>query len=355
MLRAIAFILLGAVLACVALELLFRILPVSTSTAMGYYVDDRILTYPPHHRFTTATGWDLENPQTHTTNNVGFVASRDFTRDPSAVALIGDSFVEASMLSADARLGERLERDLLGRPVYAMGAPGSSLLDYAERIRFAATKFAVRDFVVVIEEGDVLQAFCGSGQVHGSCYDEHTSSAVPYQQPPPGLLKRILRHSAFAQYFTSQLKLDPGALLRAHLAAANGPATAAGPAHGSTGQQPTPEQSRQLAQIIAIFFAEVAPYHQGRLILVLEDRTVSGSPRSSLQQRGRDLLVEAAQKAGAAVIDTGPVFRQFTTATGLAIAVSPRDHHWNPAATGLVADQVAQVFSAQSPSNAASR
>ena len=132
-------------------ELVCRVLPVSTATVTGYHLDPLILTYPSGHRFRTATGWDLRNAQTLQANNLGFVSDVDFVPDPQAVALIGDSYVEASMLPSTDRLGPQLQRHLGDRPVYAMGGPGSSLLDYAERIRLGSERLGVRDFVVFLD------------------------------------------------------------------------------------------------------------------------------------------------------------------------------------------------------------
>ncbi|HYM35277.1 MAG TPA: hypothetical protein VET48_07760, partial [Steroidobacteraceae bacterium] len=192
-----------------ALELFLRFLPVSTSTATGYYIDPMILTYPAHHKFIVSTGWDLKNAQTHVTNNYGFVADHDFGSNENAVALIGDSFVEASMLASDERLAPQLESRLTGRPVYALGGPGSSLLDYAERIRFASSKFGVHDFVLLLEYGDVGQALCGSGNIHAQCLDANTLAPTIERRPAAGILKQVFRNVALTQYLFSQLKLDP--------------------------------------------------------------------------------------------------------------------------------------------------
>jgi len=132
--------------------------------------------------------------------------------------------------------------------------------------------------------------------------------------------------------------LDPRRALELTL-----PKTAA--ADSSAGAQPAVDRSRALEGVADAFFAAVAPYRNGgQLILVLEDRTVSGMERNELQRAGREMLVARARAAGAVVIDTGPVFRDFVERTGRSIAVSPRDHHWNRAATGLVAECVAQTL-----------
>lgn len=211
---------LGATLLLLVAEVTLRVLPVSTSSQVGYYIDPVILTYPPHHSWTVANSWDLRNSQSHRSNNAGFVADHDFQWKPEAVALIGDSLVESAMLSAPDRPGAQLEKALNGRPVFAMGGPGSSLLDYAERIRYASERLGVRDFVVLMERWDLRQSLCGSGNIHGPCIDGATLVARTETMAPPSLVKRILRHSALMQYVFGQLKVTPARLMHSAIAQA---------------------------------------------------------------------------------------------------------------------------------------
>src|SRR6476620_6028405 len=153
--RAFACFVLGVLSLAIGLEIFFRIVPVSTTTDVGYHTDPFIVTYRPRLEFRIATGWDLRNAHSYRSNNYGYLTRRDFVQDSTAVALVGDSYVEASMLPEEERLGPQLEGVLRGRPVYALGGPGSNLLDYAERIRVAAETFQIRDFVVLVEVGDV--------------------------------------------------------------------------------------------------------------------------------------------------------------------------------------------------------
>ena len=182
-----AFTLLAGVVALLlAYEALFRLLPVSSAIRSGYYIDPQIPTYPPHHHWHVATGWDLRNPQRLSSNGHGFVSTREFTPDPLAIGLVGDSYVEASMLASGDRPGAQLEQAQSGRrPVYAMGSPGSSLLDYAERIRFASQHFGVRDFVVWVEVGDLRQSLCGSGNANAACVDLVTLEPRATRRPNP--------------------------------------------------------------------------------------------------------------------------------------------------------------------------
>jgi hypothetical protein len=320
----------GVAAALVALELLFRVLPVATSTATGYYIDPLLLTYPAHHRFVSATGWDLQNAHRNHANNLGYVAEHDFVRDPRAIALIGDSYVEGSMLAPRDRFAARIEAELEDRPVYALGSPGTALLDYAERIRFASERFGIRDFVLLLERGDVAQSLCGSGNVAAQCLDRTTFEARIEKQPQAGALKRLMRNSAFAQYLFSQLKLDPAGWLqrlRRPAPAANVP-TSAAPARTQAPAYAT--------RVLETFFERVAPYRGGgKMILVLVGTDQDGS---------RAPLIEAAHRHGAIVIDGQTLLDDARKHTGLSMQVSPQDAHLNGRAFATLAERLAPLL-----------
>jgi hypothetical protein len=339
MARALGFTLLGMIMCVCALECALRALPVSTSTAAGYYIDPLILTYPPHFPVTFSTGWDLANAHRLRTNNYGFLVSRDFVPDRRAIALVGDSFVEANMLAEPDRLGGRLERSDGGRPVYALGAPGSSLLDFGERVRFAYDALDVRDFVIVLDRADVPLALCGSGSIHGRCLDPESLADRIERGGAPGLLKRVLRHSALMQYLVSQLKLTPGSVLER--------------IRGAGGATPPVDRPRMAPErmppalfdrVVEDFFERTAPYRKGRMVFVLDcdrDAIYAGrEPVNPLWERFEAL----ARAHGAAVIDTQPIFSEFWRATRLKLDVSPTDKHWNAEGNRLVAAAVAHEF-----------
>ena len=106
-------------------EAALRLLPVSTATMTGYHHDPDLLTYPSHRAWRVSTGWDLRNPQrlAATTGASSPIATSFPTR--TAVALIGDSYVEASMLDTPERPAAQLAA-LLGpaAPRVCDGQPG---------------------------------------------------------------------------------------------------------------------------------------------------------------------------------------------------------------------------------------
>lgn len=327
------------------LEILFRILPVSTSTETGYYTDPLILNYPPHHRWTISTGWDLRNAQRLESNNFGYAANRDFERNEQAVALIGDSFVEASMLAATDRPGAQLERALGSRPVFAMGNPGTALLDYAERIRFAHEQFGVRDFVVLMERGDVKQSLCGSGNINGPCLDPETLAPRTETLAPPGIAKRIFRHSALAQYLFGQLKFSPAKLWRQALRPSHGVVSVPRDSRRNRLSSSSEEVAPFVDAVTNAFLERIKPHVTGRLVIVIDSDRGALFKGLLKPDLSRARFIELARAAGVIVIDTEPLFQTHFARSVLKLDVGPYDGHFNALGVYLITQAAAKALS----------
>jgi hypothetical protein len=333
---------LGVFCALLAIEAALRLLPVSTATETDYYLTPNIITYPPHHKFIMATGWSLANSQHHEANNYGFLSSRDFTYDENAVALIGDSYVEANMLAENERIGKQLE-NRLRRPVYALGGPGSSLLDYAERAQFAQTHFGIRDFVFVIEQGDVRQALCGSGNIHGPCLDPiRFNPRIEAQPKAVDSVKKVLRQSALAQYLFSQLELTPENVLKKLFFNAPPPATSNGlPSASPPLKDPEKVRPEAVDHVVAAFLARLRQLKDAHFTFVLDsDRDCLDAAHTS-PTPVHDQFIKLIKQAKMDIIDTKPLFCDYFHSSGLSLSVSPSDEHWNRTAHNLAADAVA--------------
>jgi hypothetical protein len=313
----------GTVLCC---EMMFQALPVSTSTETGYYIDPVILSYPPHQTWVTSTGWDLRNVQRHKANNAGFLSKHDFERNPNAVALIGDSFVESSMLPPEDRPGPQLERALGGRPVYAFGCPGSSLLDYAERIRLVTEKYSIRDVVILMERFDLRQSLCGSGSIHGPCLDHQTLQLRTETREQPGLAKRMLRHSAFAQYLFSQLKLNPERLWQQAIVQSRPAVLSQQAIVATTNTVPSMEV---LDRVASTFFDRIRGRISGNLVIVIDSDRTALYRKQPIVDPARTRFIASARAEGAKVIDTELIFGAQLQHSALKLDVGPYDGHLN--------------------------
>lgn len=325
--------LLGLSALLLACELLLQLLPVSSATHTDYRVSPLILSYPPHFDWVASTGWDLRNVQHNRTNNAGFVGRRDLARKPEGIALIGDSYAEASMLAPSDRPAEQLERALGGVPVYALGMPGSALLDYAERMHWAQRQYGLRRFVLLLEPHDLRQSLCGSGNVHGPCLDRRTLAPRTETRPPPGPVKRLLRHSALARYLSGQLKLDGARLWRQVLRQARAPMESHGraaPPVAAPSAAPSPTPAA--LAVTRAFLQRLGGLDLASLVIVLDtDRDALYAGRADDGPDAADLQAFAAalRAIGATVLDARPILASHYRQHRLSFDVGPYDAHLN--------------------------
>ncbi|MDL5031012.1 hypothetical protein QRD43_03755 [Pelomonas sp. APW6] len=337
--RAFTHVLPGMLALLAALELTLQALPVSDATMKDYHLDPMVLSYPAGHGWTTSIGWDLRHPQRHQANNAGFLAKHDFTPDAQAVALIGDSLVEASALPAADRPDAQLERALAGPAVYGLGAPGSSLLDHVERLRLAHDRYGIRRFVILLENGDVAQGLCGSGNVQGPCLDRQDLTPRTEQQPPAGAVKRLLRHSALLNYLLGQLKLSGPRLWQQAVKQArpdmSPPAALAAP-------RAEPPWSAAEQAVTEAFLQRLRPYlADSRVLVAIESRhdaLPAGGPAHIARLEGFRARL---QEAGIEVLDLAPAFEDAWHRTRLPLEIGPYDHHFNALGVRTLADAIA--------------
>lgn len=342
--RTLPAFLLGLAATALVAEIALRLLPAPTATMTGYHRHPELLTEPPHHRWRTATGWDLRNPQTLRANNWGFVANHDFVPDADAVALVGDSYVEASMLPASDRPAAQLETLLQGRrKVYALGTPGTAMLDYAQRIRFANEQFGVRDFVLLMERYDARQALCGSGNVVSRCLDPVTLQPRTERQPQASALVRVARQSALAQYLSS-LRFRPAALLQAMFTRAT-PETQAGAQTAASRPPPSAEQlaatRRMVDAVVTEFYAQIPQASVRRLVFVVDGQRDGQADNDPVIGVERSHLIARLREHGATVVDMEPIDSAWAASSQRLLRMGPYDGHLNAVGVRLAMEAAA--------------
>jgi hypothetical protein len=339
-------LLLGAFAAITAAEVVLRALPVSTATNTGYYLTPNILNYPPHHQWTVATGWDLRDVQQMRSNNMGFAAEHDFVAGSDAVGLVGDSYVEASMLPLADRPAAQLERALDGRLVYAMGGPGTALLDYAERIQWAYQTLGLRTFVVMMQAEDASQTLCGSGNIHALCLLPDTLEPAILRQPSSGWVKGVLRHSSLAQYLNSQLKFKPSRLTspdfwRAGVSEKKKSSTEASVV--TPPQALAPKKMRTIDASVDSFFKQVDVLEGVHLIFVI-DMNRDNLEHGINQPDEAYHFAMRLRERGQTVVQGEPLYRKHQRQSPLRLSVGPHDGHLNKIGVALLMDATAEIM-----------
>lgn len=159
--------------------------------------------------------------------------------------------------------------------------------------------------------------------------------------PDPSPAKRVLRDSAFAQYLVSQLKIVPDTLWQQAFRKSAASVTAVRepqPASGEAAKREASDQTMRVVDAVArVFFERVKPHVTGRLVIVVDSDRGALMRGWAVDDPPRRRFIERAREAGAVVVDTEPLFRVHFKQSGLSVDIGPRDGHFNPLGTRLIA------------------
>src|SRR5262245_16790524 len=158
--KLLAFVtVLGTLILCLGIaEVVLRFLPVCSAwLAMPVSAESPVFHYKPNRDFVYSKNWDMELVNRTHINNAGFFNDQDYQNDGKTplLAVIGDSYIEATMVPYGATLHGRLAKGLEGRlRVYSFGASGAPLSQYLVWARHAVRDHGAKALVVNVIGND---------------------------------------------------------------------------------------------------------------------------------------------------------------------------------------------------------
>jgi hypothetical protein len=195
----------GLLLAALLAEVLLHAFPVSTGYSFGAVDADHPIAHgTPYFRYTYSRDWSFHLANAGVLNNYGFRSSFDYARDPRALAVIGNSFIQADALAPRDTLTERLG-SLLHRPAYAIGVDGFSLADYLEAADWAGATFASGTMVALLTTGDLSHSCLPRPGAHHLRLANGTLTMSLVTRESPSRLKRALNESKLFRYVYENL------------------------------------------------------------------------------------------------------------------------------------------------------
>lgn len=381
----------GFALAVVTAELALRLFPVSTGYSfLAVNVDEPILRGTPHVHYVYSKNWNFRLRNAGFLNNYGFRASYDYVRDPRALVIVGNSYVQADAITPSGNMTEQLGR-LLARPAYAVGVDGFSLADYLVAARWAAAAFWPRSapalapalapaptsasartsapapapaLARVPADGNshLLLALLTTGDLDHSCAPragEHylewrggrlSLALVP--RPSPSRLKRWINDSMLFRYLFDNLHAEANWTRERRAARAAGGEGAEGGEGGEGGGAgegdasprargcATPQFLAAATQFLLAGFRELEGSSEARVVFVLAPgyrREQSYAPGAT---RDVDVFAKQAEAEGFQVVRLQDPFLAALRA-GTRLDFVPIDAHWNATANALAARAIA--------------
>ena len=142
MFRSIRLAILGCLITLFSLEIIFQILPVTTTIRYGNTTQSEPILRGTVPFVRDSIDWKFDRAQTRKLNNYGFLNDLDYSLNTQPIAVIGDSHIHSAMLSYSDTLHGQLSK-LLHKPnppVYSFGVSGYSFAGYIGSAEYASKK-----------------------------------------------------------------------------------------------------------------------------------------------------------------------------------------------------------------------
>jgi hypothetical protein len=329
-----------------AAELVLQLLPVSEGT-VNRPVDEEhpVLSFEPDDDVVYSRDWNFSLVNHFRINEQGFVNDYDYDADPATpvLAVIGDSYVEATMVPYEETLQGRLEHDARSRygggfRVYSFGASGAPLSQYLVYAKHAQDHYNVQSMVFVIIANDFDEsmpryATHPAFHVFNADGSGRYELVLPHDYVPVG---GVLRHSALVRYLHFHLKVTAAwAKLRGLFARRDAQVR-----YADNTAADASERRMHDARAAVDAFLQLLPTYAGlpsqNIALVVDGprgslydvQSLAELPTGGYFQRARGYLMEQARERGFEVLDMAPYFFAEHRKTGVRFEW-PTDGHWN--------------------------
>jgi hypothetical protein len=344
---------LGIVVCLAALELLLRALPVQNGLFGGEPRKDwPIHALIPNSAFTDSTGWNFADVNHGRINNLGYIAPFDYVAGSHGVVVMGNSFIASAMNPyADTLQGSLPQYLSAPQPVLGLGVAGAHMPDYLATARLAGERFVPDWAVIVVTATDFSGGFSADpGYCRWSRRADATIECIPEAHRPA--LRQLVRSLAIVRYVRANLNLSVNNLIQLRRAP---------PLERDSGICGAASLAEADQRLLSGFLDEIAPAFDlpaERIIFVLDSdrRAMYAAPGAaaptcrSRDKLANDYLETEAMRRGMHVVNSEPVFASYVAERHQRLDFSPNDVHWNGVAHRLMAQQVARIINATTPS-----
>ena len=344
--RALAGAVAAALVLVVVLEITLRVLPIVSGVHRQSPHASRATSarLVPNHEYTWSMGWDLRHVVKGKTNSMGFIAPYDYATDRPAIALLGDSFVEAQMLSYDESLAGRLDARLGGAMhAYNFGLSGAALPHYLGIAREMGSRFRFSAAVVVVTGYDYEEGFEEKEGVYhwGADPRKELISLVPATERS-GMVS-VARELALVRYVRANLKLSAGKIF-----SRGGEGSCEPHSLTAADRQRLTDYVAELPKALRLPPQRVVMVFNSGSNTALYERVDRGRVRQpacpTVDSLALGELRRLAAASGMKLIELDALLEPYYRATRQALDFKPVDSHWNGTATLLASNEIVRLL-----------
>jgi len=340
MARKLINLLWGIAVTLLALELLLRLMPVLHGWENPpISADNPVIRDYPGASYTYSHDWDFRNHVDGHFNNLGFPSAPVNIHDPTIV-IIGDSYVEAAMISPDERQDQVLAK-IIRRPVTALGMANTSLPDYMVVADWAVHNLRVSALVFELSPGDLSESV--EPRLRGYWY-EPLGDALVLNHSAKFTVRNVLMKSRLFDYLYYNLRFSPQTMFKDWQHPQGAVFDEA---------QPTPGGDPQEAGISPLMqhstkrFVSDALILRGRgipVVIVIDPNIQNIYAGRSGNLSETQYVGQIARTAGLQVLDLTQAFRRDYQTHGKMLDFGSVDVHWNARAHAVTAQALAALL-----------
>lgn len=344
---AVTSIILSVLVSLLLIEIGLRFFPVQSYMPLRPVTqEDPVLRFKPNHNFVFSSGWDFDAYATGHINAQGWVHDRDYIRGNKPVlAVIGDSYIQARMVTHDQTVQGILDKDMPSIDVFSFGIGGAPMSQYLIFARHARDLYQPDFMVFNIVSNDFdesLPQYKNMPRFHYFVEDDmgHISPQL-IGTYTPSKIKEIMSHSALVRYLYFHLNLA-NAYNRFLFKKRGGDTHYVGNVEAKVSEQKILDSQNAVRTFLQLL-PDYSGLQKNKIVLVMDgirsdiyNDTESGG---SYFARMRAFTIHEASARGYTIIDMHPVFKRHYEEHGQRFEFT-RDAHWNALAHTLAADEI---------------
>lgn len=333
----------------ILLEIVLQLLPVRSYMSMVPVTEeDPVIRYEPNLSYTYSAGWDFDAYSRGKTNAQGYVSDFDYDEKSTKplIALIGDSYVEARMISFENTMHEQIRKKRSeGTRVYNFGMGGAPLSQYLIFARHARDTYKPDYLIVNIISNDFdesLPRYKNLPRFHYFMPDEKGNlhpKLIPYRA---SWIKELASRSALIRYLYFHLKFERtvNKMRLSWRTKKEAPAKT----------KSKPDEKAALSKGAIDTFLKLLPEYAGlpknRILLVIDGQRpqiYTGESKEIRQKtyfgQMRTHLINRAKNKGYSIIDMHHIFAKHYEKHEKRFEFE-KDGHWNALAHSLAAQAI---------------
>jgi hypothetical protein len=316
-------LILGAIVGLLGWELVLRILPVKNAHDFAPNTVKSPVLKATAKTLREPIDWKFSQTQYRRINNQGFVDDVDWEPGNAPVAIIGDSFVQSSMLPYAQTLSGLTNDRLTSRniPVYSYGIPSYSLAGYIGTAEYATKNFQPRAYVFLITKGDLDESLLPTT---GSYYlnQDHRLS---FKDRGVSKAKQLLSSSALYRYTERQLYYNWESIIRDNLFKVH-----KDKAFAAAEPESLEKTRTKTANSVLDYLSQKTSVNPRNTIFILDtDRDYIYGKKPKLDRDELSTFDRVANARGYRTIDSHTVFNNYYRKNRKQLDFLPTDFHWN--------------------------